>query len=171
MNWSVEFFPFFSRELLAAAALLCLAAIVLFAWRSRRGIVLRTLSLACFLAALANPNLKNEDRQPLPNIAVVAVDDSSSMELAGRAQRARQIEAELKVQLAKISNLEVRFVHVPGFEQAGGETTNLFTALDKAMADIPANRMAGAIFVTDGQITMHRRTVAALASMHRCTGL
>ncbi len=152
MNWSVEFFPFFSRELLAALAVLCLAAIVLFAWRSRRGLLLRTLSLACFLAALANPNLKNENRQPLSNIAVVAVDDSSSMELAGRAQRARQIEAELKDQLAKIPNLEARFVHVPGSEQAGGETTNLFTALDKAMTDIPANRMAGAIFVTDGQI-------------------
>jgi hypothetical protein len=152
MNWSVEFFPFFSRELLAALAVLCLAAIVLFAWRSRRGLVLRTLSLACFLAALANPNLKNEDRQPLPNIAVVAIDESSSMELAGRAQRAHQIEAELKDQLAKIPNLEARFVHVPGSEQAGGETTNLFTALDKAMTDIPANRMAGAIFVTDGQI-------------------
>ena len=101
MNWSVEFFPFFSRELLAALVLLCLSAIALFAWRSRRGIVLRTLSLACFLVALANPNLKSEDRQPLPNIAVVAVDGSSSMELAGRAERARQIESELKDQLAK----------------------------------------------------------------------
>jgi len=152
MNWSFEFFPFFSREVLAALAVLCLCAIVLFAWSSRRGVVLRTLSLACFLAALANPNLKNEDRQPLPNIAVVAVDESSSMELAGRAQRARQIEAELKDQLAKIPNLEARFVHVPGSEQPGGETTNLFGALDKAMTDIPANRMAGAIFITEGQI-------------------
>ena len=104
------------------------------------------------LAALANPNLKSEDRQPLPNIAVVAVDGSSSMELAGRAERARQIELELKDQLAKLPNLEVRFVHVPGSEQAGGETTNLFAALNKAMTDIPPNRMAGALLVTDGQI-------------------
>ena len=152
MNWSVEFFPFFSRELLAARVLLCLSALALFAWRSRRGIVLRTLSLACFLVALANPNLKNEDRQPLSNIAVVAVDGSSSMQLAGRAERARQIELDLKDQLAKLPNLEVRFVHVPGSEQPGGETTNLFAALDKAMTDIPANRMAGALLVTDGQV-------------------
>ncbi|MGO9543853.1 MAG: hypothetical protein ACLPPF_03555 [Rhodomicrobium sp.] len=152
MNWSVEFFPFFSRELLAVCAVLCLAALLLFAWRSRRGIVLRTLSLACFLAALANPNLKNEERQPLSNIAVVAVDESSSMQFAGRAERARQIEAELKEQFAKIPNLEVRFVHVPGAEQPGGEVTNLFAALDKAMTDIPAKRVAGVLFVTDGQI-------------------
>lgn len=152
MNWSVEFFPFFSSEVFAASAAVCLAALALFAWRSRRGAALRALSLACFLAALANPSLKNEDRQPLSNIAVVAVDESSSMELAGRSQRARQIEAELKDRLAKIPNLEVRWLHVPGSEQPGGETTNLFAALDKAMADIPPNRMAGALFVTDGQV-------------------
>ncbi|MGO9458830.1 MAG: hypothetical protein ACLPWS_06190 [Rhodomicrobium sp.] len=152
MNWSVEFFPFFSRELLAAVALLCFLSVLLFAWRSRRGIVFRVLSLACFLAALSNPNLKNEDRQPLSNIAVVLIDESSSMQLADRAQRSRQIEADLKQQLAKIPNLEVRWVHVPGSEQSGGETTDLFAALGKAMTDIPASRMAGVLIVTDGQI-------------------
>ncbi|MBI4724050.1 MAG: hypothetical protein HY765_03365 [Rhodomicrobium sp.] len=152
MNWSVEFFPFFSRELLAVCAVLCLASIALSAWRSRRGAVLRALSLASFLAALANPNLKNEERQPLSNIAVAVVDQSSSMQLAGRSGRAQHLEAELKAQLAKIPNLEVRWVHVPGTDQPGGEATGLFSALDKAMTDLPPSRMAGALFITDGQI-------------------
>ena len=78
--------------------------------------------------------------------------EAPAWDLAGRADRARQIEADLKDQLAKIPNLETRFVHVPGSEQSGGETTNLFAALGKAMADIPPNRMAGAMLVTDGQI-------------------
>jgi hypothetical protein len=152
MNWSVEFFPFFPREVLAACAALCFASLLLYAWRNRRGAALRALGLTCFLAALANPALKNEDRQPLSNIAVVAVDESSSMQLAGRAERARQVEAELKSQLAKIPNLETRWVHAAGEDQPGGEVTNLFSALGKAMTDIPANRMAGALFITDGQI-------------------
>ncbi len=152
MNWSVEFFPFFSRELLAGLAVLCVLAIALFAWRGRRGFLLRTLSIVCFLIALANPNLKSEDRQPLSNIAVVAIDGSSSMDLAGRADRARQIEAGLRDQLAQIPNLEARFIQVPGSEQSGSETTNLFAALGKAMADVPPNRMAGALLVTDGQV-------------------
>jgi hypothetical protein len=152
MNWSLEFFPFFSRELFAACVVLCLASLILFAWRNRRGAVFRALSLACFLFALANPNLRNEDRQPLSNIAVIAVDESSSMQFAGRAARARQVEAELKDQLSKIPNLEVRWVHVPGADQPGGEATNLFQALSRAMTDIPARRMAGALFITDGQI-------------------
>jgi uncharacterized membrane protein len=152
MNWSVEFFPFFSRELFALCAVLALAAVALSAWRNRRGLPLRLLSLACFLLAFANPSLKDEQRQPLSNIAVVAVDDSSSMHLAGRAERARQIEADLKSQLGKITGLETRFVHVPGSEQPGGEATDLFAALGKAMTDIPQGRMAGALLVTDGQI-------------------
>jgi hypothetical protein len=152
MNWSLEFFPLFSRELLAALAALCLGSVLLFWFRNRRGIALRALSLLCFLAALANPNLKNEERQPLSNIAVAVIDESSSMRLAGRAQRALEIETELKDQLSKIPNLEVRWVHAHGAGQTGGETTDLFSALDKAMADIPVNRMAGVIFITDGQI-------------------
>jgi hypothetical protein len=152
MNWSLEFFPFFSRELFAACVVLCLGSLVLFAWRNRRGAVLRALSLACFLFALANPNLRNEDRQPLSNIAVVAVDESSSMQFAGRAARAHQVEAELNDRLSKIPNLEVRWVHVPGADQPGGEATNLFQALNRAMTDIPSRRMAGALFITDGQI-------------------
>ncbi len=152
MNWSVEFFPFFPVELLALCGLLCLCVIALSVWRNRRGAVLRTLSLACLFAALANPNLKNEDRKALSNIAVVVADESSSMQLAGRGERARQIEADLKDRLARIPNLEVRWVHAAGADQPGGEATNLFGALDAALADIPTSRMAGAIFITDGQI-------------------
>jgi len=162
MNWSLEFFPFFPREVLAACVLLCVLSLILYGWRNRRGLVLRSLSLACFLFALANPNLKNEERQPLSNVVVAAIDESSSMNLAGRAARAREIEAALKEQLAAIPNLDVRWVHVPGTDQAGGETTNLFSALGKAMTDIPASRMAGALLITDGQIHDAPQDAAAL---------
>src|SRR5262245_51859444 len=139
MSWSLEFFPFFPREVLAALAVLCLASALLFGLRNRRGTALRALSLLCFLVALANPNLKNEERQPLNNIAVAVIDESSSMQLAGRAQRALEIETQLKERLSKIPDLDVRWVRAPALSQPGGETTNLFGALDKAMADIPAN--------------------------------
>ncbi len=152
MNWSLEFFPFFSPGLLTVFAVLCVLCLFFLAWRSRRGLLLRALSLACLVAALANPNLKNEERHPLSNVAAVVVDESSSMRLAGRAERSRQVEAELRAQLAKVPNLEVRWVHAPGADQPGGEATNLFSALDKALTDVPANRIAGALFVTDGQI-------------------
>jgi hypothetical protein len=152
MNWSVEFFPFFSSEVLIALGVLSIAIVALSAWRSRRGAAFRALSLVCLLIALLNPSLKNEDRQPLSNIAIVAVDESSSMQLAGRAERARQIEESLKSELAKIPNLEVRTLHAKGTEQAGGEATNLFGTINSAMADIPPSRVAATFLITDGQI-------------------
>ncbi len=152
MNWSVEFFPFFSRETLIALGVISIAVIALSAWRNRRGTPLRALSLGCLLVALTNPSLKNEDRQPLSNIAIIAVDESSSMQLAGRAERAREIEDGLKSELAKIPNLEVRWVHAKGVDQQGGEATNLFGAINAAMADVPPSRVAGVLLITDGQI-------------------
>ncbi|WP_127077681.1 hypothetical protein [Rhodomicrobium lacus] len=152
MNWSFEFFPFFPREVLIALAVASLVVLALSAWRNRRGLFLRALALACLLLALANPNLKNEVRQSLSNIAVVVVDESSSMQLAGRADRARDIEAALKEKFSQIPDLEVRWVHAAPTDQQGGESTELFAALDKAMGDIPPGRVAGAVFVTDGQI-------------------
>jgi hypothetical protein len=152
MNWSIEFFPFFSREVIAACIVASVLVLALSALRGRRGLGLRALSLGCFLAALANPNFKSEDRQPLSNVAVVVVDGSSSMQLAGRERRVQEMEAELRTRLAATPDLEVRWVHAGGSDQPGGETTNLFKALDEAMADIPAGRLSGAIFLTDGQI-------------------
>lgn len=152
MNWSVEFFPLFSNDVLVALAVLSLAVVLLSVWRNRRGAFLRTVSLACLLAALFNPSLKNEERQPLSNIAVVAIDESSSMQLAGRSERAHELEGELRAELGKIPHLEVRWVRVKGAEQPGGEATNIFAALNTAMADIPVSRLAGVLLVTDGQI-------------------
>jgi len=152
MNWSFEFFPFFPREVLIALGVACLVVLALSAWRNRRGFLLRALALGCLFLALANPNLKNEERQPLSNIAVAVVDESSSMQLAGRAERAREIETALKEKFAQIPDLEVRWVHATPTDQQGGESTDLFAALDKAMADIPQGRVAGAVFITDGQV-------------------
>ncbi len=154
----------------------------------------RALSLGCLLLALANPNLKNEDRKSLSNIAVVVADASSSMQLAARNERARQIEAELKDKLAKIPNLEVRWVHAAGTDQPGGEATNLFSALDTAMADIPPGpdgrrnfyqrrpgsrcaagswppRLRRAIARADHRIARTKRTIASRLSLRRASGL
>jgi hypothetical protein len=57
--------------------------------------------------------------------------------------------------------LEVRFVEAG---QADGETdgTRLFTALSSALSDVPAERVAGAILITDGRVHDVPGEVAAL---------
>ena len=53
--------------------------------------------------------------------------------------------------LGRIAGLEVRFVEAG---EADGETdgTRLFSALGAALADVPPDRVAGAIFITDGRV-------------------
>src|SRR5258706_2746259 len=63
--------------------------------------------------------------------------------------------------LGHIPGLEVRFVEAG---QADGETdgTRLFTALSSALSDVPQERVAGAILITDGRVHDVPGEVAAL---------
>ena len=53
-------------------------------WRGLTGWWLRGLAALVLLAALAGPSLRREDRAPVPNIAIVVVDDSASNRIDGR---------------------------------------------------------------------------------------
>ena len=47
------------------------------------------------LLAIANPHLKQEDREPLNDVLAVVVDDSQSQTIAGRDQRTETIRKTL----------------------------------------------------------------------------
>jgi hypothetical protein len=152
MNWTIEFLPFLPVPYLIAAAGLAALIIVLLLWRGRRGALMRVASLALLLLALANPNLKQEEREKLSNIAVVVLDQSASQRIAGRAERTQQLRAELAQSLAAIPNLEVRWVESAGGTTGPSEETTLFADLNRALSDVPSERLAGVLMVTDGQI-------------------
>lgn len=152
MNWSIEFFPIFSNAVLFAAIALALAVAALTVWRNRRGAVLRILALAALLLALANPHIRREERAPLSNIVIAVADESSSQRIDNRSERSRALETQLKERFAALPDVEVRWVRSRASGSAGNETTNLFETLNNALSDIPQNRIAGAVFITDGQI-------------------
>ena len=56
-----------------------------------RGVALRALASALLVAALTNPVLQREEREPLPGVVAVVVDKSGSQRLgsAHRADRGR----------------------------------------------------------------------------------
>jgi hypothetical protein len=60
MSWSVEFMPFVPWPVLWAIAAAGAVLLALLFWRSRRGAILRLLSFALLLLAIANPHLKQE---------------------------------------------------------------------------------------------------------------
>ncbi|HLO77127.1 MAG TPA: hypothetical protein VK196_11795 [Magnetospirillum sp.] len=134
---------------LAALAALALAAWGLALARRARGAWLRLLPLAMVLLALLDPRLVTEDRRPLPEIALVVVDDSASQRIGDRRAQTEGALAELRAKLARLPNLEVRVERVGG---AGDDGTRLFAAADRALADVPRRRLAGVVMITDGRV-------------------
>jgi len=131
------------------------AAVILIAllfWRRSRGAGLRALALGALIFALANPTLRQEERENLGNIAIVVMDESTSQTLAERPEQAAAIRRDLEGKLGRIDNLEVKWVTSSRPRSGSRAGTNVFTDLNQALADTPPDRLAGVILVTDGQI-------------------
>ena len=153
MSWSVEFIPFVPWPVLWALAGFGAVLLALLFWRSRRGAVLRLLSYALLLLAIANPHLKQEDREPLNDILAVVVDDSQSQAIASRTGRTEEIRKDLEDKLKTFPNLDVRWVHSASTSaDSERDGTMLFTDLGQALADVPPDRLAGVIMITEGEV-------------------
>ncbi|MGD8480708.1 MAG: hypothetical protein PVI61_11335, partial [Methyloceanibacter sp.] len=153
MNWSITFIPFVPWAALWIIAGIGAVLLGLLFWRAQRGALLRLLTFAALLMALANPHLKREDREPLNDIVTVVVDDSQSQSLAGRTTRTAEIRKELEEQLKGVPKLETRIVRSgSSSEDSDQDGTMLFTDLGQALADVPPDRLAGVIMITDGQV-------------------
>ena len=152
MNWSVDFAPLIPGPILWLLVAIALALVALLLYRRSHGAWLRLAALAAMLAALFNPTLREEERENLANVAIVVLDDSTSQQLAGRPEQTAAIKTDLEAKFAKIPNLKIKWVvgAKPGDTTAAG--TNLFADLNAALSDTAPDRIAGIIFVTDGQV-------------------
>ncbi|HEY4738138.1 MAG TPA: hypothetical protein VIH63_12160, partial [Xanthobacteraceae bacterium] len=83
--------------------------------------------------------------------AVVVVDKSPSQNFGERAAQTEAARAAITQRLERIPGIEMRVVEAG---QADGETdgTRLFTALNSTLADVPSDRFAGVIMITDGRV-------------------
>ena len=151
MDYGIAFAPIVPIEVLwAAIAAAVLIAALLVIGRSR-GALVRVGALACLVLALANPSFTRVDREPLSSVAVVVVDKSPSQSFGDRTAQTQAARAALTQRLGRIPGLEVRTVEAG---EANGETdgTRLFSALGAALSDVPPDRVAGAILITDGRV-------------------
>jgi hypothetical protein len=157
----ISFAPLVSPPVLWTAIIVAtLVAVLLIAVRSR-GAWVRAVALAFLVLALANPSLTREDREPLPSVAAIVLDRSPSQSFGDREKQTEAARAALTERLGRIKNLEVRVIEAA---QSDGETdgTRLFSALSAGLADVPPDRVAGAILVTDGRVHDVPAEVAAL---------
>ncbi|MEQ9435289.1 hypothetical protein [Hyphomonas sp.] len=144
----IRFDPFLGWPVLwlvvAVAALAWLAYVFL---RGRAALT-RGLGLTLLAAALSNPSLVEEEREPLPSVAAIILDRSESMQFGDRANAASAAFGALRTQLEADPSLEVRVLESDPHDDG----THLYGALEGLMADVPRDRIAGAILVTDGQV-------------------
>lgn len=130
-----------------------LAALTLLAWGAYivlrgRAWLTRALGLMLVSLALSNPTLVHEEREPLPSVAALILDRSESMQFGDRTRAASAAYEALRARLAEDPSLEVRTLET----SPGEDGTYLYSALEGLMADVPRDRIAGAILVTDGQV-------------------
>ncbi len=151
MSFGISFSPLVSIEFVWAAAAVAAVVASLLALTRSRGALIRAGALALMVLALANPSLTREDRDPLTSVAVVVVDKSPSQNFGDRAAQTEAARAAVTDRLSRIPGIETRVVEAG---QADGETdgTRLFAALNATLADVPPDRVAGAVFITDGRV-------------------
>jgi hypothetical protein len=127
--------------------------------RPAPGIIWRALALAGILAAIANPSVVLEERESLSDIGLVVVDRSPSQSIGERVPQGDAALDEIRDWAATQPNFELRVVEAPDTDTAGStgpaslrDGTYLFGALERALGDIPQDRFAGAVMITDGRI-------------------
>ena len=146
---ALRFEPSLPVWLLTFVAVICVLVLAVAAWRRAAGTVWRGFAFAVLLLWLAGPRLVEETRQTLPDIGLLVIDQTASMSVGNRAQLAELARQRIMQQAHRLHDLELRTITVP---EGGSEGTRLFTAIDRALADIPRARLAGIVAVTDGQI-------------------
>lgn len=164
MRDAISFLPLVPFWLLIAAAIVAGAVFLVAALGNRRGIGWRAMGLALLLVALANPRIADTQQVADKDVALIVIDESPSQALAGRLTGTRRARDDLRTQLEKDENLEVREVRVDG----GPDGTRLATAVSRAISLTPDGRFAGAMVLTDGQTHDAEaiETIAAAGPVH-----
>ncbi|WP_108663494.1 hypothetical protein [Acuticoccus kandeliae] len=151
MDFSLAFHPFIPWWLVAAFAVVGLLFAGIGLFRRVRGSTVRALAVVLFALALLNPALQREVREPLDGVVAVVVDRTQSQRAAGRVAATDALAETLVERLEATPGLEVRTLTVDRAapDQDG---TVLFGPLADLLGDVPPDRIAGALIVTDGQV-------------------
>ena len=153
MDLSVTFAPQLPLWLVGLAAIPALALALYSLFNGTRGSWLRLAGWAFLFLALLNPSLLQEERENLKSVVAVVVDQSGSQALDGRPEQTAAIRERLIASLSQLDAFEIR--EIDASEQITRSTdvsTALFRALQGGIRDVPEDRLAGAVMITDGQV-------------------
>ena len=134
----------------------------------QRAVWLRAIGLALVLLALFDPSLVRENRTPLREVVAIVVDRSGSQTIGERMKQTDAAVAELTKRLKALGNVDIRTIEA-GQDAGANDGTQLFSALNAGLADVPAEQVAGVFMVTDGVVHDIPASAARSDSKRRCT--
>ncbi|MBG6146591.1 hypothetical protein IWQ51_004742 [Labrenzia sp. EL_142] len=150
MVWSLSFDPLLPFWALIAGAVVAFLLAGLSGYLNLRGWALRALTMALLLFALANPAVEREDREPLSSVVALVIDKSQSQRLADREATTEEVAAEIQSRVEALKGFDLRVLEARN--SGSGNGTEVFQTLSNGLADVPPERVGGAIIITDGQI-------------------
>ena len=144
-------------------ALLAVCAICFGAYLRWRGAawLTRLAAFTVLAAALSNPAYVREEREPLPSVAALIIDRSESMSFGERTAIADGALDAFRESMDADASLELRLLE----SDPNADGTDLVAALEGLMADVPRDRIAGSILVTDGQVHDVPEDLSPLAAL------
>ncbi|MBM3561773.1 MAG: hypothetical protein FJX48_01190 [Alphaproteobacteria bacterium] len=148
---TLAFSPLIPWVVLILFGVIGFGAVALMAARGQRGIGLRAFALALLIAALADPSLVREKRDPQKSVVAVVIDKSDSQKFGARDAQTDEARKALDSALAKFGDVETRTISVSN-DASGNDGTKLFGALAEVLKDVPPERIGGAILLTDGVV-------------------
>ena len=153
MAIDIVFVPHVSDATLLAIIAASIALVGAGALLRAPGIIWRALAMAGAILVLANPSMIEEERRGLPDVAVIIADQSQSQSIGERSKLVTETVAKLREKLSAEKDLEVRVVNVSERQNRSNDGgTSLIVPMKEALADVPPDRIGGAILVTDGQV-------------------
>jgi len=143
---NIVFDPFVANWALIAAGVIAAAFVAVSVFANWKSGAFRAVAIAALLALLANPLIREAEKTPLDDIALILVDKSASQSLDGRETAAAETAASLEDAIAALGGVETRVI-----DYEGAEETLTLSALKTAIADTPRARLGGVFIITDGQ--------------------
>ncbi len=160
---TVQWAPLLPLWLIGGLAAIALLLLALALWRRAAGVWWRGGAFAVLLAALANPSIIEEQRDPLSDVVFVVADESTSQQIENRGSQTEQAVAHLLQQIGTLEDTEVRLIRAGEVKGAlDVEGTHLFGPLRQALAKVPRQRVSAVILVSDGQIHDLPETIESL---------
>ncbi|WP_017931837.1 hypothetical protein [Robiginitomaculum antarcticum] len=148
MDSALAFDPLLAPWVIAVLVALGLVAAALTGTAKLRSFIPRALAVLIIGAALMNPQSVTEEREALPDVALIIVDKTESANIGQRAEAITEAANQLSTNLAARDGMEIVTVSIDPSDQG----TQIVPPLLEGLANLPRDRIAGVFVISDGQV-------------------